>query len=418
MSPVAQTGDTQVKSCADMVVLTSVDEAMRSAQTDASTSGARVFNCTVYQQGGRTHISFSVSFDLLVELAKFNSAHKKDNRGDADQYTNRPLDDSHVKDIVQYLRDTDNYILPPFTFNARTPIRVYAFGSGTVKMGYAVVPTDAELYITDGQHRIKALPTAFDYRPELRKDGAMVQIVQEDDLDKIHQDFVDCSRSKPIAPSLLTAFDVENTHARFTRRLAATSVIFNGRIDMIARTLGKDPVFLFTMNQLRVCAAEFLYGSTRKEVIQSNAVRLLGDKDSDNEKAMVATAAEFYKYFAENNKAWELLLQPAKETKKKIDLYSLRQSRIDFNTTGFQIISRVGHYIIFRNKFTDEQRSLLIMTLAGLDYSRNYTLWQGNAVANGKLLTQITAINEAVKAAVEEIKQQTGITLIAPAAAL
>ena len=57
------------------------------------------------------------------------------------------------------LVNTDAYILPPFIFNSDTPIKVFAFGSGSVKFGYAVISSDVLLYVTDGQHRLKAIET-------------------------------------------------------------------------------------------------------------------------------------------------------------------------------------------------------------------------------------------------------------------
>jgi hypothetical protein len=101
-----------------------------------------------------------------------------------------------------------------------------------------------------------------------------------------------------------------------------------------------------------------------------------------------------------------------------LDLYSLRQERIDFNTVGFQIISRVGHFIIFNKEkeFDGEQRSTLIRTLASLDYRRDSILWQNNLViddgdGNKKIVTQSAAVDKAVKVAIEEVTRRTGIAI-------
>jgi hypothetical protein len=100
-----------------------------------------------------------------------------------------------------------------------------------------------------------------------------------------------------------------------------------------------------------------------------------------------------------------------------LDLYSLRQERIDFNTVGFQLISRVGHFIIFNKEkeLDGEQRSTLIRTLASLDYRRESTLWQNNLVidddGNKKIISQSAAIDKAVKFAIEEVTRRTGIAI-------
>ncbi|MEH1959579.1 MAG: DNA sulfur modification protein DndB [Nostoc sp.] len=399
------------QSGADVVLLTTQVDAQTQAFSDAATSGARVFLCHVYEQGGRTHLTFSLPFNLLLEMARLNSAHPKNNKSSAEEFINRPLIQQHVDEIAKYLLETDNYILPPFIFNSTTPIRVFAFGAGAVKFGYAVVPTNVELYVTDGQHRIKAVEKAIMLRPELRDDSATVLVIREDDLDQIHQDFADCAKTRPIPPALLAAFDVSNVLARLTRQLTKELVIFDGRIDKVSRTVGKDPNYLFTMNQLKVCTAEFLFGSSRKQVIESRSNQKKGESS-----LLLAKAKIFYAEFCQNNDAWKPLLKPASET-ANLDLYTLRQQRIDFNSVGFQIISKLGHLIFFGKEFTDEERSQLIKAVANLDYTRDSKLWQNNVVlvddeGNKKIVTQMAALDKAFNVALKEIDKQTGIRLI------
>ncbi|MBW4554519.1 MAG: DNA sulfur modification protein DndB [Trichormus sp. ATA11-4-KO1] len=399
------------QSGADVVLLATQVDAQTQAFSDAATSGARVFLCHVYEQGGRTHLTFSLPFNLLLEMARLNSAHPKNNKSSAEEFINRPLIQQHVDEIAKYLLETDNYILPPFIFNSTTPIRVFAFGAGAVKFGYAVVPTNVELYVTDGQHRIKAVEKAIMVRPELRDDSATVLVIREDDLDQIHQDFADCAKTRPIPPALLAAFDVSNVLARLTRQLTKELVIFDGRIDKVSRTVGKDPNYLFTMNQLKVCTAEFLFGSSRKQVIESRSNQKKGESS-----LLLAKARIFYAEFCQNNDAWKPLLKPASET-ANLDLYTLRQQRIDFNSVGFQIISKLGHLIFFGKEFTDEERSQLIKAVANLDYTRDSKLWQNNVVlvddeGNKKIVTQMAALDKAFNVALKEIDKQTGIRLI------
>jgi hypothetical protein len=166
------------------------------------------------------------------------------------------------------------------------------------------------------------------------------------------------------------------------------------------------------MNQLRVGLAEFLFGSSRKQVIESRSNQQKTEYQMQLEKAKA-----FYMEFASNNEVWQSLVQPASKT-VNLDLYSLRQERIDFNTVGFQIISRVGHFIIFNKEkeFDGEQRSTLIRTLASLDYRRDSTLWQNNLViddgdGNKKIVTQSAAVDKAVKVAIEEVTRRTEITI-------
>ncbi|MEG3438862.1 DNA sulfur modification protein DndB [Pannus brasiliensis CCIBt3594] len=397
-------------SSADLVQCQRQDEAMSQAFADAATSGARTFICHVYEQGGRTHLVFSLPLTMLLELARLQSAEAKKNKSNADEVINRPLIHQHVNEIAKYLLETEQYILPSFIFNSNTPIKVYTYGSGPVKFGYAVIPTDVGLYVTDGQHRLKAIEKAIIERPSLRNDSVTVLVVQEADIDQIHQDFADCAKNKPIPPALLAAFDVTDTLSKLTRTITNDLVIFNGRIDKISRSIGKDPVYMFTMSQLRIGIAEFVFGSSRKQVIESRA----GQSKSEF-LLMLERAKVFYTEFAKNNDTWQLLLQPVSQS-IGLDLYALRQHRVDFNTVGFQVISRIGHLIFFGQEFTDLQRDSLIKALAGLDYSRDSTLWQNSIVidddGNKKIVTQTSAVDKAFKVARDEVSQRTGIPLL------
>ena len=79
---------------------------------------------------------------------------------------------------------------------------------------------------------------------DLLNDSVTVLVVQEDDIDQIHEDFADCAKNKPIPPALLAAFDVSNVLSKLTRQLTKELVIFDGRIDKISKTLGKDPNYI------------------------------------------------------------------------------------------------------------------------------------------------------------------------------
>ncbi|HEY9813867.1 MAG TPA: DNA sulfur modification protein DndB [Candidatus Sericytochromatia bacterium] len=398
------------RSSANVVMLPTQQDAQSQAWADAGTSGARVFLCHIYEQGRRIHLAFSLPMDLLLEMARLQTADAKKNKNNAEELINRPLMRQHVDEIAKYLLETDNYILPPFIFNSSTPIKVFAFGTGAVKFGYAVIPTNVELYVTDGQHRLKAIEKASTERHSLRSDSVTVLVVQEEDIDQIHQDFADCAKNKPIPPALLAAFDVTNVLAKLTRDISRQLLIFDKRIDKISKTVGKDPSYMFTMNQLRIGIAEFLFGSSRKQVIESRSNQQKSEYNSQMEKAKT-----FYMEFAKNNDVWKSLLQPASET-VNLDLYSLRQNRIDFNTIGFQIISRVGYRIFFTKELTTEQRNNLIKALASLDYRRDSLLWENNVViddgeGNKKIVTQSAAVDKGFKVALKEVEQITGIML-------
>jgi DNA sulfur modification protein DndB len=394
----------------NVVFLDTERDALDQATRSAATSGARLFICHVYEQGNRTHLAFSLSLKLLLEIAKLNSADGKKNKSNAEEMMNRPLMQPHVKDIAKYLVNTDAYILPPFIFNSNTPIKVFAFGSGSVKFGYAIISSDILLYVTDGQHRLKAIEKAVIERPELNNDSVTVLVVQEEDLEQIHQDFADCSKNKPIPPALRASFDVSDFLSKITRDLTKELDIFTGRIDKISSTVGKDPNYIFTMSQLRIGVSEFLFGTSNKS-LDSFTV-----ENREEYRTFLDKAKFFYLEFARSNTTWSLLFQPRSQANNLLNFYNLRQERIDFNSVGFIVISRIGYLIFSDNSFTNEQSMILIKALASLDYRRTCILWENSLVIDDgkggkKIIAQRAAIDKAIKVAIGEIEKQTGISL-------
>ena len=174
--------------------------------------------------------------------------------------------------------------------------------------------------------------------------------------------------------------------------------------------MGKDPNYIFTMNQLRIGVSELLFGISNKS-LDSFTV-----ENRDEYKLLLDKAKLFYLEFAGSNTTWSLLLQPRSQSNSILNFYSLRQERIDFNSVGFIIISRIGHLIFFENSFTEEQNSLLIKALANLDYRRSCSLWENSVVIDDgkgerKIIAQRAGINKAIKIAISEIEKETGITL-------
>ncbi|MDJ0658398.1 MAG: DNA sulfur modification protein DndB [Crocosphaera sp.] len=412
----SQSVDNRKRPSANIINVSTQQEAQTQAFADAATSGARVFICHIYEQGGRPHLVFSLPLNILVELAKLQSAETKKNKSNAEEKMNRPLIKPHVNEIAKYLLSTDNYILPPFIFNCNTPLKVFSYGTGPVQSGYAIISSNIELYVTDGQHRLEAIKKVLPERPELKNDSVTVLVVQEEDMDQIHQDFADCAKNKPIPPALLAAFDVSNTLAKLARQISRDLVIFNDRIDKLSNNVGKAPDYMFTMNQLRMGVAEFLFGSSRKQVIESRS-----NVNDDEYKLMLEQTKYFYTEFAKHNEVWNILFQPASKT-ANLDLYALRQKRIDLNSVGFYIISRVGHLIFAENQLlSDIQKDTLLKTLASLDYSRECELWQNSVVTDHedkqgnitkKIVNQATVVNKGYKIAVRELENRTGITLL------
>src|SRR5207244_3409347 len=123
-----------------------------------------------------------------------------------------------------------------------------------------------KMAITDGQHRRSAIIEAIDSSPaelreELETDGIGVMITCETNIDQIHQDFADCSKTKPLPPSQLAVYDRRNPANKLVIDLEQRCPLFKGKIDATSVTLGKNSISLFLANQLRQFVKTLLTGN-------------------------------------------------------------------------------------------------------------------------------------------------------------
>jgi len=234
-----------------------LQEAFNAAAEAAMVSFGRPVSGILYSQAARRFISTSLPVKLLLTIAKRDSTGKKD---DPTKHRNRPLDQSHVREIAHYLTSEEKYLVPPVMLNAAQPLQVFAYQStGATRPCVFVLPPDEYLFVTDGQHRLEALREAISVKPELEKDAVGVTIIEEANLDKVHQDFFDAAQVMPLAKALLVEYDGKAPVNWLTREVAKTVPIFQGRVERIGH-MGKNSLMLFTTNQVKQGVLQLVVG--------------------------------------------------------------------------------------------------------------------------------------------------------------
>ena len=229
--------------------------------TAAAAAAATTFGLSlpgvVYHQGGRRFVSTGLPVKVLLSIGRTDSAVRKGNPAET---RNRPLDQGHVKEIARYLSSEERYLVPPIMLNSSRPLQIFAFDSGVeTQVCVVVLPHGENLYVTDGQHRLEALRQASESRPEVLDDAVGVTIIEEDSMDKIHQDFFDAAQAKPLAQSLLVEYDGREPTNWLAKEVIAHSAIFEGRIERIG-TVGKNSLMLFTNNQVKQGVLQLVVG--------------------------------------------------------------------------------------------------------------------------------------------------------------
>ena len=392
----------------------SINEAFVAASEAAMTSFGRPIFGLLYTQAGRNFISASLPVEALLTVAQRDSVKKGDTNPGT--HRNRPLDKGHVKDIVRYLETEPKYLIPPIMLNSAEKLQVFAYDSAESRNGIskpcvAVLPLNHQLYVTDGQHRLEALREAIDQYPMMKEDSIGVTIVEEPDVDKVHQDFFDAAQAMPLAKAILVEYDGRAPLNWLTREVAHTTPVFDGRIERIS-TVGKNSLTLFTTNQIKQAVLQFVVGnwSLYAKAMEQQAEQAITAAQDLWRDRVVA----FLNGFAEFNTEWREVKEKPLSSGLSVNIPSLRESCVHFSGAGLLVLAGVGHSILSGDNPQFGRLSSgsldLVKRLAEIDWSKSGDLWRGNIVAPQG---NIAPHKNNVVLAVARVKQAIGIELSA-----
>ena len=385
----------------------SMQEASNAASAAAVVSYGTPVAGILYTQARRRFISTSLPVRRLLNMVHTDSANKKE---DPSEHRNRPLDASHVREIVEYLSNETKYLLPPIMLNAAQPLQTYGYGGpGATRPCFFVLPPEEYLYVTDGQHRLMALKQAIVHKPELEQDAVGVTIVEEADIDKVHQDFYDAAQVMSLAKALLVEYDGRAPVNWVTREVTHAARIFKGRVERIGN-VGKNSLMLFTTNQVKqgilqlVVGDWLLYG----EAMQKQAEQAVGPARTLWKDRLVT----FFDEFTDANDQWRDVAGRSLESGLTTNIPEMRMKYLHFTGAGLLVLCGVGHSILELEVspdgvLTDRQKEL-VQRLASLDWSRKGSLWQGYLVGPQG---NVTPQKPHVVRAVAKAKQELGLAL-------
>jgi DNA sulfur modification protein DndB len=393
----------------------SFGDAQRSAADAATSSFSQFLPAIMFEQANR--VCFSTSFPLfrVTSMVKFDSAIKGAN--DPENYTNRPIIPEHVRAISEYLVETDRYILPGITLNVKETIKVYSIRSASpVRMAIIVLPAHATFYVTDGQHRLKAVADALGKKIALRDDALPVTIVVEADEDQIHQDFADCAQTRPIPPALLTLYNRSDELSKLTVEVAQNVPFFEKRLEKVGNTVSKRSTNFYTLNHLRMSIASAMTGNSAAggaALSRATGEKLSTDAERDEWKSQLVW---FFDTLSDEIPEWRVVRDANIGNGQISDLINFRSGYFHFTGTGLAILGAVA-YCIFKLYDDPVVRHQKVNQLAKLDWRRHgddgkpNTFWVGNIVTeDGKMITSRYAAEAAVKKILSllDIKKRNG----------
>lgn len=368
---------------------------------------------TFYMQGNRRFISTVLPLDVLFDLTIRPHARKRgEPKQDPADTRNRPLDPSHVKDISIYLRKNDLYLMPPVIMNSSAPLDIFVVAStAATRPCVLVLPKREALYVTDGQHRVEGLRQASDEKKDLYQDAIGVTLIEEMDLQRIHQDFYDAAQTKKLEPSLLVEYDGRSEGNALVRKLIDQVPLFAERTERLSNTIGKNSLMLYSTNQIKQGLFHLILGEVKGKnaAVLERINQKIGPAYGPWERCAIA----FFARMTALNPAWQAVLQsPLGDGRVSDPVPEMRSQYVHFAAGGLNVLCAVGHAILMLEEtisdtFTPQQEAQLAQ-LAQLDWSREGDLWQGHLVSTSGTITPHRG-NLAL--AIAKVKEHLGLPL-------
>jgi DNA sulfur modification protein DndB len=397
-----------------------LEDAQRAAGSEAANTGALSIPVVAFRQGLRTVVTGALPMSWVrtrLESRSAKGAKKGGSMQDTQASWNRPEIPEHSQAISKYIVENYKkaYIIPPLSLNIQHRVHLYLPDYPSEFLpGYLVIPGSAKLAVTDGQHRKTGISSAMDQMVEtdaarFGSDAVAVMITCETDINQIHQDFADCSKTKPLPPSLLAVYDRRNPANRLVGDLERSCPLFKGRIDSTSKTLSKKSTFLFLANQLRQFLKELLAGSyaIADADFEKRALELLGQ--DEQYAAALQKFTDYVNHLTSVIQVWNDIanLPPGSLEISQIPV-KREEGWICLTATGLNIIGRIGHKL-FTNAQLEKKWREYASKLGDpniIDWKRGAEFWQGNIVQGNKLLTQQVP----VKRAYERVAHVIGLT--------
>ncbi len=345
----------------------------------------------------------ALSYAFVVSRLEAKSAPARGSITDVNLALNRPEIPEHSDQIAKYLADNvdGRYILPPLTLNIQQPVRLYSvdYPGAQVRPGYLVIPATAKLAITDGQHRrsgiIKAMERlSFEQRERLEQDGIAVMVTCEKNIDQIHQDFADCSKTKALAPSQVAVYDRRNPANRLVVEVERMCPILSGKVDATSQKLGKKSTALFTANQVRQFIKSMLVGSWGMGDVDFEKrarERLCDDPSYERFRDGVVS---FLNTVTESCPVMNELAQIKAGPEANRIPMRRNEGWLCLTASGLVVLGLIGYELFAKGEQSWEEYA---RRLGNIDWNRSAKHWQGVLVMNGKIITSQSAVKQAVQ---------------------
>ncbi len=403
------------------------DVMVRSMSLSAETQRETPIPVRVFNQGNRLMVSGILPCKTLVRVLDYNAADKGTTAAKALNATNRPFMKDHAQGFARYLskalEQDESFIIPPMTLNSTGGLDIFVLSAnGKTNSGYAVLPDETKIHITDGQHRFQGIKQVVEStkgtpQGEVIAETAVPFLMTiEADINQVHQDFADAGKTKALPPSLLAVYDTRQPANRAVMQISREVPLLDGRVDSTSNSVGKSSEFIYLVNQVRQFVKHSLTGSTStsETSFEEQATAALSNEESRD--SWIRSRVAFLKAMSEIVPDWNEVAQlsspggsdAAAVLQKTKDVKA--RGNVPLNGAFLTTLGLVSHELLRDHANTDLSEAELVtelrevlLPLNGVDWSRQGQLWQDNIVTGGKIRTQAPAVRAASKAILQHL---------------
>lgn len=253
------------------------------------------------------------------------------------------------------------------------------------ELGRLTVPVTANLLITDGQHRWRAICDVLQQEPGLAKETIPVVLYLDEGLERRQQIFSDLNMHgvRPTR-SLGILYDHRDSLAALARTLADEVPLFAGRTEVEKTTISNRSANLFTLSA----------------IYQATAA-LIGKQEGDSTGvADYRVALRFWDVLGEVIPEWSAVI--ADDAKP----WELRAQYVHAHGVVLQALGAAGCQLLSQvDNWEDRLRS---DSMVNIDWSRsNEQVWEGRALTHGR----VSKARKNVSLTASYVKQRLGLEL-------
>ena len=253
------------------------------------------------------------------------------------------------------------------------------------ELGRLRVPVSANLLITDGQHRWRAICEALRQEPSLANETVPVVLYLDEGLERRQQLFADLNMHgvRPTR-SLGILYDHRDPLAAMARILAEEVPLFADRTEVERTTISNRSVNVFTLSAIYQATAALL-GKREGDAV--------GDPD-------FCVARRFWHVLGEVIPEWSAVI--ADEAKPS----ELRAEYVHAHGVVLQALGAAGRQLLAEvHDWEDRLRS---DSMVKIDWSRsNERLWEGRALSHGR----VSKARKHVALTASYVKRRLGLEL-------